>query len=327
MPISHDQIKVAVAQHASVFLNGADSVEKACALIAEAAGNGARLIVFPEAFVPGYPDWVWLVKNSDGATLNRYYRELLDNAITIPDASTERLCDAARAAGAHVAIGVNERNAEGSRSSLYNTLLYISEEGAVLGAHRKLVPTGGERTVWARGDGTTLLAFDTPIGRLGGLLCWENYMPLARQVMYERGVEIYVAPTWDSSEPWLTAMRYIAREGGMFVLSCCQALRRDEIPESYEFRNLYPDGRDWINRGNSCIVDPMGRVLAGPADSTQEILYADLDLDLVPAAKRMFDAAGHYSRPDVFRFDIRGGGTPLRRSDRPRPGPSGHERA
>jgi nitrilase len=289
-------------------LNRGESVDKACALIREAAGNGARLVVFPEAFVPGYADWVWLVKNSDGAVLNEYYRELLENAVTVPDRSTELLCEAARSAGTYVAIGINERNAESSGASLFNTLLFISGQGEVLGAHRKLVPTGGERTVWAQGDGATLHAFDTSIGKLGGLLCWENYMPLARQAIYEMGVQIHVAPTWDSSEPWLLAMRNIAREGGMFVVNCCQALRMEEIPETYQFKKLYPEGREWVNQGNSCIIDPTGKVLAGPAKATQEILYADLELGLIPAAKRMFDAAGHYARPDVFRFEVNRGG-------------------
>ena len=305
MQATRSPLTVAAAQHSSVFLNRRGSVDKACTLIAEASQNGAELIVFPEAFVPGYPDWVWLVKNSDGATLNAYYLELLDNAVAIPDEFTEQLCKAARSAGIHVAIGVNERNVDSSGASLFNTLLYISNEGTVLGAHRKLMPTGGERTVWAQGDGTTLHAFDTAIGRLGGLLCWENYMPLARQAMYDMGVQIHVAPTWDSSEPWLRAMQHIAREGGMFVVNCCQALRIEEIPESYEFRKLYPEDREWANQGSSCIIDPTGAILAGPVKGKQEILYADLDLALIPAAKRMFDAAGHYSRPDVFHFSVR----------------------
>jgi nitrilase len=304
MPTFSSLPKVAAVQHSSAFLDRTGSIDKASSLIAEAAGNGAKLVVFPEAFIPGYPDWVWLVKNSDGAQLNDYYGRLLDHAVTVPDESTERLCEAARSAGVHVAIGVNERNAEGSGASLFNSLLYISDEGILLGAHRKLMPTGGERTVWAQGDGGSLHAFDTPIGKLGGLLCWENFMPLARQAMYEMGVQIYVAPTWDSSKAWLVAMRHIAREGGMFVVNCCQALRVDEIPESYEFRRLYPEGREWVNRGNSCIVDPTGKLLAGPLEDAQEILYADLDLDLIPAAKRLFDAAGHYARRDVFRFSV-----------------------
>ena len=304
MPNARAPLTVAAAQHSAVFLNRRESVEKACTLIAEASEQGAKLVVFPEAFVPGYPDWVWLVKNSDGAALNRYYRALLENAVAIPDESTEQLCEAARSAGINVAIGVNERNTESSGSSLFNTLLYISEDGQILGAHRKLMPTGGERTVWAQGDGSTLKAFDTSVGRLGGLLCWENYMPLARQAVYEMGVQIHLAPTWDSSDPWLLAMRHLASEGGMFVVNCCQAIRMEEIPGSCEFKELYPEGREWINQGNSCIVDPMGKVLAGPVKGTQEILYAALDLDLIPAAKRMFDPAGHYARPDVFHFEV-----------------------
>ncbi len=298
-------VTVAAAQHAPVFLDREASVEKAASLIAEAAAGGARLLVFPEAFVPAYPDWVWLVPNRDGKVLGALYRELLENSVTVPDGSTARLCDAARAAGIHVAIGVNERNAEASGASLFNTLLYISDRGEILGTHRKLMPTGGERTVWSQGAGGDLRAFATPFGKLGGLLCWENLMPLARQAMYQQGVEIYVAPTWDSSDAWLTAMRHIAREGGAFVVGCCQAVHREDVPDRYGFKALYPEGREWINPGNSCIVAPGGKLLAGPLGATQEILYADLDLSLIPASKRLFDPAGHYARPDVFRFDVR----------------------
>ncbi len=304
MTASRSTVKVAAAQHSSVFLDRRASVDKACGLIAEAAAQGAELVVFPEAFLPGYPDWVWLVPNSHGAVLGELYRELLANAITIPDDSTEQLCEAARAAGIRVAIGVNERNAESSGSSLFNTLLLISEKGKILGVHRKVMPTGGERTVWGQGDGSSLRSYDTSIGKIGGLLCWENFMPLARQAIYEAGTEIHMAPTWDSSEPWQLAMRYIAREGGMFVVSCAQAIRMDEIPDRFEFKKLYPEGREWVSQGNSCIVDPMGRLLAGPAKAVQEILYAELDLDLISAAKRMFDAAGHYARPGIFHFSV-----------------------
>jgi len=310
MPTTRSPVKVAAVQHAPVFLDRRRSVEKACELIAEAGAEGARLIVFPEAFIAGYPDWVWLVPNSHGAELNELYGELLENSVTVPDEWTRQLCEAAASAGAYVAIGVNERNAEASGSSLSNTLLVISDQGAIVGAHRKLIPTGGERTVWGRGDGSTLSVVETGFGKLGGLLCWENYMPLARQALYQLGAQIHVAPTWDSSEPWLLAMRHIAREGGMFVINCCQALRIDEIPESYAFRQLYPEGREWINKGNSCIIDPMGRLLAEPVSESEELLYADLDLGLIPAAKRVFDAAGHYARPDVFRFGVVAGQRP-----------------
>jgi len=225
--------------------------------------------------------------------------------VAVPDNATDRLGEAAREAGVYVAIGVNERNAEASNASLYNTLLYIDSEGRVIGKHRKLIPTGGERLMWAQGDGSTMVSFDTTFGRLGGLICWENFMPLARVAMYTAGVRIYLAPTWDSSETWLTAMKHIAREGGMFVIGCCQAIKADDIPDRFEFKSLYPPDRIWINRGNSCIVGPRGNIIAGPLAEKQEILYAELDMSEIPAQKWLFDSAGHYSRSDVFDFAVR----------------------
>ena len=297
-------ILVAAVQAAPVFLDKKKTVEKACALIAEAARNGAQLVVFPETFISGYPDWVWVVPNSNRAVLDELYYLLIENAVTIPDAATRLLCQAAKAAGINVVMGIHERNAEASGASLYNTLLYINTKGEILGRHRKLIPTGGERLIWAGGDGTTINAFQTTVGKMGGLICWENYMPLARQAMYEQGVQIHVAPTWDSSENWLQSLRHIAREGGMFVIGCCTALRMSDIPDRYEFKKFYPEGKDWINPGNSCIIDPKGNYLAGPVKASEEILYAEIDYRLIAAAKRMFDAAGHYARPDVFNFSV-----------------------
>jgi len=299
------KLVVAAIQAAPVFLDRRESTEKACGLIDEASSMGARLAVFPEAFIPAYPDWVWLVPGGKRAIHDALYAELVDNAVQIPSETTDRLCRAAKAACVYVAIGVNERNTESSGASLYNTLLYIDDNGRILGKHRKLVPTAAERLVWARGDGSTLASFETPIGKLGGLLCWENFMPLARAAMYDRGTEIHVAPTWDSSESWLIAMRHIANEGGMFVISCCMALPMDAIPDRYEFKSLYPEGREWVNQGNSCIVDPKGQFLAGPVPAKEQILTAEIDLSRIAEAKRMFDAAGHYARPDVFQFAVR----------------------
>ena len=181
---------------------------------------------------------------------------------------------------------------------------YINDQGVIIGKHRKLIPTGGERLVLGQGDGSTLSASDTPFGKLGGLLCWENYMPLARQAMYSAGVEVYVVPTWDSSENWLLSMRHIAREGGMFVINVCQAVRMDDIPDQYEFKQLYSGDREWVNSGNSCIINPRGEIIAGPSQNEQEILYAEIDLSLITKSKRMFDVAGHYARPDVFKYEI-----------------------
>jgi len=295
---------VAAAQAAPFFLDREKTVEKACELITQAGKNGARLIVFPEVFISGYPDWVWVVPNGSGRLLDELYGELVANAVSIPDKSTQRLCQAAKETGIYVAMGLHERNTESSGSSLFNTILYIDDQGEIIGKHRKLIPTGGERLIWSQGDGSTLSAFDTPFGKLGGLLCWENYMPMARQSMYIQGVQIYVAPTWDSSDNWLLSLRHIAREGGMYVIGVCSALKMDDIPTEYEFKKLYPGDREWINPGNSCILNPRGEFIAGPLAEKAEIIYGEIDLDQIPQAKRMFDVTGHYSRPDVFHFGI-----------------------
>ena len=298
-------IKVAAAQLTPVFLNKEKTVEKACTAIADAGKNGADLIVFPEAFISGYPDWVWLIPNSKGAELNELYTNLVENAVSIPDDSTALLCKAAKAAEIHVAIGLHERNTETSNSSLFNSLLFIDDEGEILGKHRKLIPTGGERLIWAQGDGSTLRSYDTAIGKIAGLICWENYMPLARNALYECGTQILVAPTWDKSPNWLQTMQHNAREGGIFIISTCMAQKVEDIPDEYEFKKLYPEGKQWINTGNSCIIAPSGKVMAGPLEAEEGIIYADIDLNDIIAAKRMFDVVGHYSRPDVFKSGLK----------------------
>ena len=299
------KFKAAVVQDSPVFLDKTATIEKACELIREVSHENAKLAVFPEAFVSGYPDWVWVLPPAQKKLINHLYSQLLENAISIPDQSTDKLCEAAKQAGIYVAIGVNERNSEASNASLYNTILYINSEGQIIGKHRKLIPTGGERLMWASGAGDTLVSFDTPLGKLGGLLCWENFMPLARNAMYNAGVQIYVAPTWDSSESWQIAMRHIAREGGMYVLSCAPCMKASDIPDHYEFKKHYPTEREWINKGNSCIVDPSGKIIAGPLEAQQDILYADINLSLISSQKWLFDVAGHYARPDVFEYRIK----------------------
>lgn len=298
-------IKVAAAQLAPVFLNKEKTVEKACSAILEAGKKGAKLIVFPEAFISGYPDWVWLIPNSKGIELNELYVKLVENAVSIPDGATDKLCKAAKAAGINVVMGMHERNSETSNTSLYNSLLFISDEGKILGKHRKLIPTGGERLVWAQGDGTTLRSYETSAGKVSGLICWENFMPLARTAIYESGAQILAAPTWDKSPNWLQTMQHIAREGGLFVISTCMALRMDDIPDAYAFKKLYPADRVWVNQGNSCIIAPNGQILAGPLEAEEGIIYAEIDMIQITAAKRMFDVVGHYSRSDVFNFSIK----------------------
>lgn len=297
-------VKVAAAQFAPVFMDKEKSTQKACTIIREAAENGASLVVFPEAFIPAYPDWTWVVPNSHSSVLNQLYTMLVNNSISIPDLHSDLLSQTAKDNQIYVIIGINERNIESSNTSLYNSMLFIDKNGQILGVHRKLIPTGGERLIWAQGDGSTLHSFSTELGKIGGLICWENFMPLARNAMYEDGVQILAAPTWDKSEKWLLSMRSAAKEGGMFVISVCQALKMDDIPEDYEFRKNYPDGREWINSGNSVIVNPKGDIIAGPLKNEEGILYAEIDLSEILSAKRLFDVSGHYARRDVFKYDV-----------------------
>ena len=298
--------KIAVAQVTPVFLNKTKTVQKACDTILEAGSNGAKMLVFPEAFISGYPDWIWLIPNSKGAVLNELYIELVENSISVSDQYTAKLCKAAKQAGIFVVIGINEKNSEASGSSLYNTLLFINGKGEITGKHRKLIPTGGERLIWARGDGKSLNVYDTYFGKVGGLICWENYMPLARQALYDKGVQILTIPTWDKSDRWLGSLNHIAREGGSFVVNCCMPLRIDDIPDRYEFKKLYPEGREWINSGNSCIISPKGEYIVGPVKEKEAILYGDIELTQIIESKRMFDVSGHYSRPDVFNLKVMG---------------------
>ena len=297
--------KIAVVRAAPVVLNREATVSKACELIAEAGRSGARLVVFPEAFIPTYPDWVWRIPPGQHRVLADMYAELLEQSVEIPSPVTERLSQAARQAGVYVAMGLNERNAQASNASLYNTLLYIGPEGDLLGAHRKLVPTAPERMVWAQGDGSTLEVYDTSLGKLGGLICWENYMPLARYTLYAWGVQIYLAPTWDNGEPWLSTLRHIAKEGRAYVIGCSIAMRKQDIPDRFEFKaKYYSEVGEWINKGDSAIVSPDGKFVAGPLHAEEGILYAELDPRQMRGSKWNLDVAGHYARPDVFRLTV-----------------------
>lgn len=294
---------VAAVQISPAFLDRDATIDRACEAIAEAGARGARLVVFPEAFVPGYPLWVWVLASGQTKELRALYAELLDQSVTIPGAGVSRLCDAARAAGVYVTIGVNERNAEASGTSLYNSLLFIGADGSMLGVHRKLVPTAGERLVHAQGDGSSLTAYETSIGRLAGLICWENYMPLARQALYDAGAHIHVAPTWDRGEPWLSTLRHVAKEGRVYVIGCCSAMRASDLPDRYAFRSAVAvSASGWINPGDSAIVDPDGKILAGPLHEEQGLLFAEVDPQRIVGPRWQLDVAGHYARPDVLEL-------------------------
>lgn len=225
--------------------------------------------------------------------------------MAIPGPAVTRLAEAAGDCGVTVAMGVNERNSEGSDSTLFNTLLWLGPDGRLLGKHRKLIPTAGERLVWGQAAGSDLEVFSLPFGRVSGLLCWENYMPLARYTLTASGEQIHVAPTWDRGEPWISTMRHVAKESRCFVLGSCQAFHRDDIPDELEFKAEFMAGVEgWINPGLSVIVDPDGQVVAGPLDSEAGILYADVHPDQLIGPRWQLDTAGHYSRPDVFQLTV-----------------------
>jgi nitrilase len=292
------KVTVAAVQAAPLFLDRDATVEKAVILTKEAASNGAALVAFPEAFVPTYPDWVWRTKPwADG----EWYERLLDQAVVVPGPATKSLAAAARRARVYVVIGINERDG----ATLYNTVLYFGPDGTLLGKHRKLMPTGGERLVWGQGDGSTLSVFETPFGRIGGLTCWENYMPLARYAMYAQGIDVYIAPTWDNSDMWVPTMRHIAKEGRLHVVSVTFCLRGSDVPADLPGRDdLYGGDDDWMARGNSCIVGPEGNLLAGPLEGEEGIVYAELDIEGARRSRRQFDPIGHYARSDVFRLIV-----------------------
>jgi nitrilase len=292
---------VAAVQASPVFLDREGTVAKATRLIKEAGKAGARLIVLPETFVPSYPDFIWRTTSWD-EPFDSLFAMLRDQSVDVPGPATEAIGKAAKVAKAYVSIGVNER--EGGGGTLYNAQLLFAPDGSLVSKHRKLMPTGPERLVWGFGDGSDLSPVETPFGRVGGLICWENLMPLARTAVYEKGVDIWTAPTWDNGESWLANLRHIAREGRVHVVGVTTLLRGSDIPDDLPGRELWGGEDDWANDGWSAIVDPDGGVLAGPLVGEEGILYAEVDADRARSLRYRFDAVGHYSRPDVFRLVI-----------------------
>jgi nitrilase len=297
--------KVAVVQDGSVFLDRNHSVLKTVDLARQAAAQGAELVLFPEAFVPGYPRGLSFgaIVGNRSAEGRKLFRRYSENAVTVPGPQTDLLAQTAADLGIHLAVGVVERDALKS-GTLYCTLLLFGPEGELINAHRKLKPTASERVIWGEGDGTGLVVAPTEIGNIGGLICWENYMPLARAALYQLGVEIYLAPTADARESWQSTIRHIALEGRCFVLSCNQFVTKADYPN-----DLGKDSQreldaldDPVCRGGSAIIGPLGDYMAGPLWDEAGILYASIDLGEVTEARFDFDAAGHYSRPDLFQL-------------------------
>ena len=292
--------RVAVVQAASVVFDLTATLAKVRKLAGEAAAAGARLVLFPEAFVSGYPRGISFgtVVGNRTKEGRDHFRMYFESSIDVPGRAVTELASLASELGIHLVIGVIER--EGG--TLYCTVLFFSPEG-YLGKHRKVMPTAAERLIWGFGDATTLPVFDTPLGRLGAVICWENYMPLLRMAMYSKGVEIYCMPTADGRETWLSTVRHIAMEGRCFVLSANQFARLSDFPDDVP-NELATRPEDVLCMGGSCIVGPLGDVLAGPDFSRETILYADLDLKEVARGKFDLDVTGHYARPDLFHLEI-----------------------
>lgn len=292
-------VRVAVVQATPVVLDAEATVAKACELIGEAGANGARIIALPECFVSLYPSSRWAHRcatfGSEGAEVHRL---TWAGAVDVPGPLTERLGAAARRAGAWVAIGVNERDSA-RPGTLWNTLVWLSPDGRLAGKHRKLMPTLHERVFHGMGPGDDLGVHESEHGRLGGLLCWENFMPEARQVLHRQGVDFYLAPTADDRDIWVAAMRTFAFEAGAFVLSPVQYLPKSAFPDDFPLADEIAAGPDELLQGASLIADPWGNLLAGPVAGREETLYADCDPGAIIAARRVFDTGGHYRRPDV----------------------------
>jgi predicted amidohydrolase len=296
-----ERFTAAVVQAAPIFLERDATVAKAVRLIEEAAGEGAKLVAFPETWIPCYPSWIYHAAQWNEPRSKRTFARLQRNSVEVPSPATDALCAAAREAGVHLVVGINEL--EGG--TIYNSLLFVSDEGAILGVHRKLVPTHAERIVWGRGDGSTLHVFDTPLGRLGGLVCWEHWMPLARFAMHAKGEQIHVAVWPDADDVHHLASRHYAFEGRCYVLCVGSYSTARDLPDDFELTDaMGVSAEDDICLGGSGIIGPDGRWLVGPVDGREAILYAELDLARIAEEQQALDAAGHYNRPDVFRLAV-----------------------
>ena len=298
--------KLAIVQKPPVFLDKQKTIEIAVTTVEEAAANGAQLVVFSEAFIPGYPTWIWRLRpGGDWNLSEELHARLLKNAVVMASNDLAPLYAAAKKNRVSIVCGIEERDSELSRATLYNTVIVIGPDGEFLNKHRKLMPTNPERMVWGFGDASGLKVVATPAGRVGTLLCWENYMPLARYALYAQGIEVYIAPTYDSGDGWIGSLQHIAREGCCWVVGCGNLMQGSDIPDDFpERETLYPDANEWVNPGDSIVIAPGGEIMAGPMREQAGILYCDIDLEKVTQARRALDVAGHYSRPDIFTLQV-----------------------
>ena len=297
---------LAVVQKSPVFLDKHKTIKSAVTTVEEAASNGAKLVVFSEAFIPGYPSWIWRLRpGGDWDLSETLHARLLKNAVNMKSDDLLPLYEVAKKHHVTIVCGIEERDSELSRATLYNSVIIIGEDGQLLNKHRKLMPTNPERMVWGFGDASGLKVIETNAGRIGTLLCWENYMPLARYALYSQGIEIYIAPTYDSGDGWIGSLQHITREGCCWVVGCGNLMQGSDFPDDFPERStLYPDAEEWVNPGDSIVIAPGGEIVAGPMRKESGILYCDIDLDKVSKARRALDVAGHYSRPDIFTLHV-----------------------
>lgn len=295
-------VNVGVVQATPVFFDLKKSIAKVVDWIEKGRAAGCQLLLFPESFLPGYPRGLRfdaVVGRRTEASRDAWL-DYWQNSVDVQSDALRPIQEAIKKAEIFVALGVTERESVGG--SLYCSLLYFAPDGSLLDSHRKLKPTGLERYLWAEGDGSSLHTYDTPLGKIGGLICWENYMPLARMVLYQKGVEIYLAPTADARPSWQSAMQHVALEGRCFVLAANQFIRKADYPERYQAE--IQDESEIMSAGGSVIYSPMGEVLAGPLWNEEGLLTADLDFSVLAKSKLDFDVVGHYARPDVFKFAV-----------------------
>jgi nitrilase len=298
--------RLAIVQEAPAFLDRAACLGIAVASVAQAAAQGAKVIVFPEAFIPGYPAWIWRLRpGGDMALSERLHRALLDNSVDLAADGLAPLREAAKKHQVTVVCGIHERDGTFSRGTLYNTVVTLGPDGAMLNRHRKLMPTNPERMVWGQGDASGLRTVDSACGRLGSLICWESYMPLVRYALYAQGLDVYIAPTYDSGDRWVATLQHIAREAGCWVVGSGVAFRGADIRDAAPgLAELYPDADEWVNAGDSAVVAPGGKLVAGPLRNETGLLYADLPRENIDNARRTLDVTGHYARPDLFSLHV-----------------------
>ena len=298
--------KIAVIQQPPVYLDLEKTMARAIGLIEDAAREGAGMVVFPEAWFSGYPTFVWRMAPGAGMTkTDELFARLQASSIDLTRGGMAPLQEAAKEHGMVVVAGYQEIDGAVSGSTLYNSCIIIDADGEIANNHRKLMPTNPERMVWGFGDGSGLNVVDTAVGRIGALLCWENYMPLARYALYAQNIDIYVAPTWDSGDTWLATMQHIAREGGCWVIGCATALESSDIPTDIpHYDELFPNKDEWVNPGDAVVYKPFGGLHAGPMHQEKGILYSSIDVAAARSSRRKFDASGHYARPDVFSLSV-----------------------